>query len=90
MERRIIIFSGRVQGVGFRMTAVHCARGLPLAGTVKNLPDGRVELDVQGERGDIESLLTRLAEHFGGNIRKVDQNPHPLRPDLDEGLRITH
>ncbi len=43
-ERRTIYFSGRVQGIGFRYTAVQFARDLPLSGTVRNVRDGRVEL----------------------------------------------
>lgn len=79
-ERRTILFSGRVQGVGFRMTAVHLARELPISGTVRNLDDGRVELIAQGRPREIDSLIKRLGEHFGPLIRKVDQIKGPLEP----------
>ena len=47
--RKHIIFSGRVQGVGFRYTACYLARPLGLTGWVKNLTDGRVEAELQGQ-----------------------------------------
>ena len=46
--RKHFYFSGRVQGVGFRYQACRIARSLGLAGYVKNLWDGRVELESQG------------------------------------------
>ena len=47
--RKHIIFYGRVQGVGFRYYSVNKARQLGLTGWVKNLCDGSVEMEVQGE-----------------------------------------
>lgn len=43
-----VFYEGRVQGVGFRYTARHLAKGFEVAGTVRNLPDGRVEIEVAG------------------------------------------
>ncbi len=54
MERRTIFFSGRVQGVGFRWTTERCLEGLELRGYVRNLPDGRVELVLEGRPDDID------------------------------------
>ena len=87
-ERRRIRFSGRVQGVGFRMTAVQLAHDLPLAGTVQNLPDGDVELIVEGPAADIDNLLARLSEHFKGFIRNVQMNRVPTVGASDRQLRI--
>src|SRR5438874_2068770 len=95
-ERRRILFSGRVQGVGFRMTAVHLAQGLPLSGTVQNLPDGDVELVVEGAAADIDTLIDRLREHFAGLIRTVSQDRSPRGAPLKSlasgppGIRIIH
>ena len=44
MERVTVLYSGRVQGVGFRATVRYLACGYDVTGTVRNLPDGRVEL----------------------------------------------
>ena len=54
--RKHIFFSGQVQGVGFRYRAVHLARPLGLTGWVRNLRDGRVEMEVQGDALAIEKL----------------------------------
>lgn len=58
--RRHIYFSGRVQGVGFRYSATYLARPLGLTGWVKNLWDGRVEMEVQGDERAITRLLDEL------------------------------
>lgn len=60
-------YEGRVQGVGFRWTVKDLACGFEVAGTVKNLPDGRVELFAQGEEADdfLEAIRTSgLAGHI--------------------------
>jgi len=51
-----IIYSGQVQGVGFRYTARTVATGFEVVGTVRNLPDGRVELIAEGERAELEAF----------------------------------
>lgn len=55
--RKHYYVSGRVQGVGFRYRAYYTAQHLRLTGYVKNLYDGRVELEVQGEREMVEQFL---------------------------------
>ena len=55
-----MIFSGEVQFVGFRYTARLLARKLDLTGWVKNLPDGRVELEAQGELSKLRKYLLQL------------------------------
>ena len=51
-----IFYSGLVQGVGFRYTAKTVAAGFEIIGIVRNLPDGRVELIAEGDRGELESF----------------------------------
>jgi acylphosphatase len=51
-----IIYSGHVQGVGFRYTAKTVAAGFAVAGAVRNLPDGRVALTAEGDRGELEAF----------------------------------
>ena len=60
IERKHIFFSGRVQGVGFRYRSIYLARPLGLTGWVRNLWDGRVEMEVQGELSAIRKFLTEL------------------------------
>lgn len=58
--RKHYYFSGRVQGVGFRYRARHLAAGFGLTGWVRNLPDYRVEMELQGEEVLIEKLLSMM------------------------------
>ena len=55
-----VLFSGRVQGVGFRYTAKTVATGFELTGTVRNLPDGRVELVAEGLRSELDAFRAEL------------------------------
>jgi acylphosphatase len=66
--RRHVTYRGRVQGVGFRYTAVHLARGRDVVGWVRNCADGTVELEVQGPSGDVQQLLASIRAHFGDQI----------------------
>ncbi len=61
MIARLVHFEGRVQGVGFRYTCRELAKGFDVVGTVKNLPDGRVEMEVMGEKEEIEEFICEIA-----------------------------
>ncbi len=52
-----LVVAGLVQGVSFRAYTVDEARSLGVAGWVRNLPDGRVEAEVEGERKAVEALV---------------------------------
>ena len=69
LERAHVIFSGYVQGVGFRYTARSVARGFAVTGCVRNLPSGAVELEAQGGRGEVEAYLDDLRSRMRGHIR---------------------
>lgn len=75
-----VIFSGHVQGVGFRYTANDIARGYDLAGFVRNLPDGTVELFVQGPAQDVDNCLKDIQDTFSGYIRDTRVEPVPSNP----------
>ncbi len=55
-----VYFSGHVQGVGFRYTVARLALGFDVTGWVKNLSDGRVEMLVEGERGELEAFQAAI------------------------------
>lgn len=75
MERVTAYFTGRVQGVGFRYTTARLAKQFAVAGYVMNLPDGRVELVVEGEPAQVRGLLDAVKEKMGCHIRdtRVDR-----------------
>lgn len=74
MKKRLrVIYSGKVQGVGFRATVARLARSLPLEGSIRNRRDGRVELLVEGEGSAIARLLQGVGEtHLASGIESVD------------------
>lgn len=59
-----VVFYGQVQGVFFRATARDIAQRMNLKGTVKNLPNGSVEVFVQGEEETIEAFILKLTQQF--------------------------
>ena len=73
MQRRTVHFSGHVQGVGFRYTAHQIARRYDVAGYVKNVDDGRVELVAEGEPSEIDRLIASIRERMGQYVRNVEQ-----------------
>ena len=84
-----IIFTGRVQGVGFRFTARHSAERHQLTGFVRNLPDGTVEMLAQGPREDVDSCLEDIKDSFAGYIRETRVEEAPLSPQYTAfGIRF--
>jgi len=72
-ERLHIFYSGRVQGVGFRYTAKSAALGFEVTGTVRNLPDGRVELIAEGERTELEALRRVIQDSEVGRFVRQEE-----------------
>jgi acylphosphatase len=72
-QRWHAFFSGSVQGVGFRYTVRDMADRLHLAGWVKNLPDGRVELWVEGEEERLNDLLAEIKNAFHVTNEQMDR-----------------
>ncbi|MCG3177909.1 MAG: Acylphosphatase [Phycisphaerae bacterium] len=77
------MFSGRVQGVGFRYTACRVAADYPVTGYVRNLPDGRVELVAEGAPSALEQFLRRLTGRMGGFIRETQAEQSPANGEFD-------
>lgn len=70
MRRRTCYFSGRVQGVGFRYTVADVAKEFTgVAGFVRNLPDGRVEVVMEGDEAAMEQLVQTVHEKMEGFVR---------------------
>lgn len=86
--REHILFYGQVQGVGFRYQAVHAARQLGLTGRVENLPDGSVEMEVQGKPLEISRLTAYLRRGNWIRIDHMDVEDMPLKED-EHTFRVT-
>ena len=76
-EQRIVRFTGRVQGVGFRFTACRAAGGYDVTGHVRNCPDGSVECVVEGPADQIDAFLADLTMRMDGYVRDVGQQTAP-------------
>jgi acylphosphatase len=77
---------GAVQGVGFRWWTIQNATERGLRGTVKNLPDGAVEVEMEGSREDIEGLRTLLSTgpHAARveRVEEIEAGQSPLPDDF--------
>ena len=70
-----VFYTGRVQGVGFRYTAREVACGYEVAGYVRNLLDGRVEMVAEGDEEEVKAFLDGIrASQLGSHIRHADVN----------------
>lgn len=75
MKKQLRIFyTGRVQGVGFRFTAIDIAKDMGVTGWVKNLRDGRVELLAEAEEEKLKNFLSRINNFFARYIQDTDIN----------------
>jgi acylphosphatase len=87
MVRKRVVYSGRVQGVGFRATARAMASGFAVSGWVRNEPDETVTLEVQGEAGEVGRFLAILRERMGRLIRSVAEAEAAAVPG-EEGFEV--
>ncbi len=78
MIRKLLMFDGTVQGVGFRYRATYIAQDLGLSGWVKNLYDGRVQMEVQGTALQIDRMIERLKEERFIEITSVEGYEIPV------------
>lgn len=68
LQRREVHYLGRVQGVGFRFTALRIAQRFHVTGYVRNLSDGRVQLVAEGVSSELEGFLREVGQQMRGNI----------------------
>ena len=81
-ETEHVIFTGRVQGVGFRYAVRSIAKRHPVKGYVKNLADGTVELVIQGTPAAMNAVLAEVADHFRENIAHCERREMETREEF--------
>ena len=89
MIAKRVIFTGRVQNVGFRYTVKDLARAFDVRGWVKNLPDGTVELQVMGEPDEVKAFIKEVAEesNVAHHIKSLMAETIPISDDVT-GFKI--
>jgi acylphosphatase len=85
-----VFYEGNVQGVGFRWSVQHIAKGFDVTGWVSNLPDGRVELQINGEENEVRAFLDAIAQsELRALIRKQVENKLE-KPVTARGFKIRY
>src|SRR5947199_8221116 len=72
-QRLQVFYTGSVQGVGFRYTVKSLARGFDVTGTVRNLPDGRVELVAEGARSELDEFRRAVLDSELGHFIRGEE-----------------
>lgn len=83
-RRMNILYSGQVQGVGFRYTAMRAAAGFEVTGSVRNLPDGRVELVAEGRAEELNAFRQAIRDAGLGHFIRDE---HVSWSEAQGGLR---
>ena len=89
MKRVRITITGRVQGVFYRKSALAKATALGLAGWVKNLDNGGVLAEVQGEPFAVEEFI-RWCRRGPDRARVVRVDTEPVPPRSEQGFRVLY
>ena len=82
VHHETVFFSGHVQGVGFRYTVLQIAREFDVAGYVRNLMDGRVELAAEGAQSDVDAFVAAVQDRMHGYVRKVERSSAKRAPQF--------
>ena len=82
VHHETVFFTGRVQGVGFRYTALKVATEFDVAGFVCNLADGRVQLEAEGRAETVAAFVAAVEERMHGSIRKTERAAHTRAPQF--------
>ncbi|PYJ25485.1 MAG: acylphosphatase [Verrucomicrobia bacterium] len=85
-----VFYEGYVQGVGFRWTVRRIVKGFDVTGWVRNLPDGRVELQATGKEEEVRAFLEAVAKsELHPHIRRQTENKLET-PVAARGFEIRH
>jgi acylphosphatase len=78
--RTVAVVSGHVQGVGYRYFVRELARAVGVSGSARNLPDGRVEVVLEGADEAVRSLVGELdGPRAPGSVTRVDVRAEAVR-----------
>lgn len=88
-RRRLhVLFTGRVQGVGFRHTVKSLAAGFEATGMARNLADGRVEFAAEGEPAELDAFLAAIRESEVGRFVRHEEISWTEAAGLYHGFEI--
>ncbi len=90
VETRRIVFTGRVQGVGFRATTASIAQNYEVAGYVRNLRDGNVELLATGESATLDDFIAEISRRMNRYIASCVQEIQHNGGESLPGFRIRY
>ncbi len=82
LQRRQVVYSGHVQGVGFRYTTRSIARNYEITGFVRNLPDGSVEVVAEGPVDQLDGFLDEVGDRLSGHIRQSHCEQRPAQQEF--------
>ncbi len=86
-----VIYTGRVQGVGFRYSVKQIAAGFEVTGWVRNLRDGSVEMLASGAPEEVDAFIAAVASsHLGGYIKDTRREASDPDPSAGTGFEIRH
>ena len=85
-----VFYEGNVQGVGFRWSVRHIAKGFDVTGWVRNLIDGRVELQATGEEAEVRAFLDAIAQGELHGLIKKQTESKLAEPVAAKGFEIRH
>jgi len=87
-KRQRVLYSGRVQGVGFRFTCQRLSTTFPIVGYVRNLPEGSVELVADGDSEVVDRFLAAIRSEMGTKIRNVSVSVEEFPEDPESSFTI--
>ncbi len=85
-----VFFEGNVQGVGFRYSVRHIAKGFDVTGWIRNLRDGRVEMHLNGADAEVQAFLDAIMQsELRAHIKKQEVTPLADAPPM-HGFEIRY
>ena len=90
MSSTQVFYEGHVQGVGFRYSVKQIAKGFDVVGWIRNLPDGRVELQASGEAAELSAFIEAIAQSELRAHIKAQTEAILAAPPVARGFEIRH